>query len=195
MNISGLPSGFSSYATPAAARPVVAGAGEKSAEGSGKSASTGQQGAPEQAEIRELKARDQEVRQHEQAHLSAAGGLAVSAASFTYQKGPDGVNYAVGGEVSIDTSAGKTPEETLQRARTIRAAALAPADPSGQDQAVAAQAGQMEQQANAELAQQRTAQAASSETTASGAGRSPDVAGYYAGVTNDQRAAALSIYA
>lgn len=195
MNISGLPPSFSSYATPAAVRPSAAEAGEKSAQGSGKVASSGQSGSPEQAEIRKLKARDQVVRQHEQAHLSAAGGLAVSAASFTYQKGPDGVNYAVGGEVSIDTSAGKTPEETLQRARTIRAAALAPADPSGQDRAVAAQAGQMEQQANAELAQQRTAQASSSGTTEGGTGRRQDVASYYGGVANDHQAAAISIYA
>jgi len=144
MNISGLPSGFSSYATPAAVRPVGAGAGEKSAESGGKTVSAGQQGAPEQAEIRKLKARDQEVRQHEQAHLSAAGGLAVSAASFTYQKGPDGV---------------------------------------------------MEQQANLELAQRRTVQTTSDGATTSGGGRSPDVAGYYAGVTNDRQAATISIYA
>lgn len=102
--------------------------------------------------IAKLKARDTEVRQHEQAHLAAAGGLARSGASYTYQRGPDGVNYAVGGEVQIDTSPGRTPEETIARARTISAAALAPADPSGADRAVAAQAMQLEQQARAELA-------------------------------------------
>lgn len=102
--------------------------------------------------IAKLKARDTEVRQHEQAHLAAAGGLARSGASYTYQRGPDGVNYAVGGEVQIDTSPGRTPEETIARARTISAAALAPADPSGADRAVAAQALQLEQQARAELA-------------------------------------------
>ena len=103
--------------------------------------------------IDKLKARDTEVRQHEQAHMAAAGGLATSGASFTYQRGPNGVNYAVGGEVNIDTSPGATPEETIQRARTIQAAALAPAEPSGPDRAVAAQAQQMEAQARAELAQ------------------------------------------
>jgi len=102
--------------------------------------------------IAKLKARDTEVRQHEQAHLAAAGGLARSGASYTYQRGPDGVNYAVGGEVQIDTSPGRTPEETIARARAISAAALAPADPSGADRAVAAQALQLEQQARAELA-------------------------------------------
>ncbi|MTV37799.1 catalase [Duganella radicis] len=103
--------------------------------------------------IDKLKARDTEVRQHEQAHMAAAGGLATSGATFTYQRGPNGVNYAIGGEVNIDTSPGATPEETIQRARTIQAAALAPAEPSGPDRAVAAQAQQMEAQARAELAQ------------------------------------------
>ncbi|MYM26560.1 catalase [Duganella sp. FT135W] len=104
--------------------------------------------------IDKLKSRDLEVRQHEQAHLAAAGGLATSGASFTYQRGPNGVNYAIGGEVNIDTSPGATPEETIQRARTIEAAALAPAEPSGPDRAVAAQAQQMEIKARSELAQQ-----------------------------------------
>lgn len=103
-------------------------------------------------EVERLKARDREVRAHEMAHLAAAGGLATSGARFTYEKGPDGVRYAVGGEVGIDTSSGRTPEETLQRARIIRAAALAPAEPSGQDRAVAAKATQMEAEARAELA-------------------------------------------
>ncbi len=106
--------------------------------------------------IDQLKARDTEVRQHEQAHLATAGGLAVSGASYTYQRGPNGVSYAIGGEVHIDTSPGGTPEETIARARTIQAAALAPADPSGADRSVAAQAQQMETQARAELAQQQT---------------------------------------
>lgn len=66
--------------------------------------------------IDKLKARDTEVRQHEQAHMAAAGGLATSGATFTYQRGPNGVNYAIGGEVNIDTSPGATPEETIQRA-------------------------------------------------------------------------------
>ncbi|HEX5341942.1 MAG TPA: putative metalloprotease CJM1_0395 family protein [Duganella sp.] len=104
--------------------------------------------------IDKLKARDLEVRQHELAHLAASGGLATSGPSYTYQRGPNGVSYAIGGEVNIDTSPGATPEETIQRARTIQAAALAPAEPSGPDRAVAAQAQQMEAQARAELAQQ-----------------------------------------
>jgi hypothetical protein len=106
------------------------------------------------AVLARLKARDAQVRQHEQAHLAAAGSLAQSGASYTYQRGPDGVNYAVGGEVQIDTSPGRTPEETIARAQTMAAAALAPAQPSGADRAVAAQAQQMALQARSEQAQE-----------------------------------------
>lgn len=104
----------------------------------------------ELAEIRSLQKRDREVRQHEMAHLAASGGLALSGASYSFRRGPDGVAYAVGGEVSIDTSPGRTPQETLQRAETIVRAALAPAEPSPQDRAVAAKARQMGMQAMAQ---------------------------------------------
>jgi hypothetical protein len=107
----------------------------------------------QQAQIDKLKAADTRVRQHEQAHLAAAGGLATSGPAYTYQRGPNGVNYAVGGEVQIDTSPGATPQETIARARRIQAAALAPADPSGQDRGVAARAAQMERDARVELEQ------------------------------------------
>ncbi|MCB1908018.1 MAG: catalase [Rhodocyclaceae bacterium] len=103
-------------------------------------------------ELRELEARDREVRAHEAAHLAAAGGLALSAASFSFQRGPDGKMYAVGGEVSIDISEGGTPEETIARAERIRAAALAPAEPSAQDMHVAARAARMAAEARAALA-------------------------------------------
>ena len=106
------------------------------------------------AEISRLKARDIQVHQHEQAHLSAAAGLDVSNASFTYQRGPNGVNYAVAGEVKIDTTPGRTPEETLARAEMISQAALAPADPSPVDRSVAAKAQHMAQQARTEIVQQ-----------------------------------------
>lgn len=111
-----------------------------------------------QAQVAKLKARDLEVRQHEAAHMAVAGGLVTSGPSYTYQKGPDGVNYAIGGEVGIDTSAGRTPQETIERAQRIQAAALAPAEPSGPDLAVAAQAQQLETQARSELALQRATQ-------------------------------------
>jgi hypothetical protein len=118
--------------------------------------------------VAQLKTRDTEVRQHELAHLAAAGGLAVSGASYTYERGPNGVDYAIGGEVRIDTSPGRTPQETIERAHTIQAAALAPADPSGADRAVAAQAQQLEQQARAELAAQQIQQIQQSQPAQQG---------------------------
>ena len=119
--------------------------------------------------VEELKTRDREVRAHEQAHAAAAGGLARGGPSFTYQYGPDGRSYAVGGEVSIDTSPGRTPEETISKAKQIRAAALAPTDPSDQDRAVAAAATQLEIQAQKELAQQKTEAQREVKASASGA--------------------------
>ena len=112
----------------------------------------------EERELQELKQRDQEVHKHEQAHKSAAGRYAVGGASFSYQTGPDGRRYAVGGEVSIDLSKGSTPEETVQKANTVRAAALAPAEPSAQDRKVAAEASRMAQSARLEIAQEAQAE-------------------------------------
>ena len=107
-------------------------------------------------QVQELKQRDQEVRTHEAAHLAAAGKYATGGPSFDYKRGPDGKNYAVGGEVGIDTSPiANDPEATLQKAQQIRAAAQAPANPSAQDRQVAASASQMEAKARQEIAEQR----------------------------------------
>ncbi|GJL67096.1 MAG: hypothetical protein NPIRA05_20670 [Nitrospirales bacterium] len=117
-------------------------------------ASTNTEG--EREEIAKLRARDREVRAHEQAHAAAAGGLAKGGASFTYERGPDGKQYAVGGEVNIDTSpVPGNPEATIRKAQQIRAAALAPADPSSQDRAVAASTAALEAQARQELQKER----------------------------------------
>jgi len=113
---------------------------------------SGQPGTVQAREIADLKARDQRVRAHEAAHLTAAGGLARGGASYTYERGPDGVAYAVGGEVSIDTSpVPGNPAATLAKAHQIQAAAMAPADPSPQDRSVAAAASAMAAQAQREV--------------------------------------------
>jgi hypothetical protein len=111
---------------------------------------------PEQLqEINELKTRDSEVRAHELAHMMVGGNLVRKGASYEYQQGPDGVRYAVGGEVSIDTSAVENdPSATIRKMEQVKRAALAPADPSPQDQAVAATASQTEAAARQELRQQ-----------------------------------------
>lgn len=124
--------------------------------------------SPEETEqVQELQKTDQEVRAHEQAHLAAAGPYAQGGPTYEYQTGPDGRQYAIGGEVQIDTSpVAGDPEATIQKARVIRAAASAPSEPSGQDRAVAAQASQMEAQARQELLeQQQTEQSTQADPT------------------------------
>ncbi len=117
----------------------------------------------QRVQVQQLKSRDREVRAHEQAHMSAAGPYARGGAQYAYQTGPDGQRYAIGGEVSIDTSPiGGNPEATMTKARVIRAAAMAPANPSAQDRQVAAAATRMESQARQEL--QTTKQRESEES-------------------------------
>ena len=132
----------------------------------------------EKDQVERLKERDGEVRAHELAHLAAAGSLAQGGMKLTYQTGPDGRQYAVGGSVKIDTSEARTPEETVRKAQRIRAAALAPSDPSPQDLQVAAKASQMEARARTEImAEKREAiQAADSRQAAIyGVIESPDM--------------------
>jgi hypothetical protein len=108
----------------------------------------------EQTEIRELKARDAEIRAHEQAH-AAIGGQYAGAPQYEFETGPDGRQYAVGGEVSIDISEESSPEETLRKMQQVRAAALAPAEPSPQDLRVAQEAIQKANQARSEIVRER----------------------------------------
>lgn len=89
--------------------------------------------------VQDLRSRDAEVKTHEAAHQAAGGGM-TGAASYTYQQGPDGKMYAIGGEVSISIPSGSTPQESMRNAQQAIAAAMAPADPSGQDFAVASSA-------------------------------------------------------
>lgn len=109
----------------------------------------------EEQVVREMKSRDREVRSHEMAHVAAGGAHVTGGPSYSYQSGPDGRRYAVGGEVSIDTSPEDDPQATITKMMQVRSAALAPAEPSGADRAVAASAAQQAAQARAELAQQR----------------------------------------
>lgn len=99
--------------------------------------------------IMKLQARDSEVRAHESAHMAAGSGIAGDA-SFTYQKGPDGREYAIGGEVPIDMSTGSNPKETQAKMQKVRAAALAPATPSPQDIKIASTASMLEMRARLE---------------------------------------------
>lgn len=138
--------------------------------GSSRAGQDAGQGLDEQQlkQLQELKARDREVRTHEQAH-QAAGGQYAGAASYTYQRGPDGNQYAVGGEVSIDISpVSGDPQATIEKMRKVRAAAMAPAQPSAQDRTVAAQAMQLMLQAQVELNSEQGAGATEIEDRDSG---------------------------
>ena len=113
------------------------------------------QSSEEHRVIAELKARDREVRRHETAH-ARTGGEFTGTPHYNTTRGPDGKTYAVGGSTPIDVSpiAGD-PEATIEKMQTVKRAALAPAEPSGQDRAIAARAEAEEAKARIELRQQR----------------------------------------
>lgn len=127
---------------------------EDSDASSQKSFSSLEKNPQEMMIIMELSSIDTKVRAHEAAHIAAGSGIVNGGANFSYTRGPDGKLYATGGEVPINTSEGKTPEETIQKARQIQAAAMAPADPSPQDYKVAATAAMMELKAHLESAKE-----------------------------------------
>lgn len=131
------------------------------AESSGSSATLDQE---QQREVQKLKAIDRNVRAHEAAHMAAGGGLVRGGATYTYRKGPDGASYAVAGEVGIDTSPEKDPRATIRKMQQVKAAAMAPADPSAQDRAVAAEATSVEATAEAEARQEASSQNASGKS-------------------------------
>ena len=107
--------------------------------------------------LAKLKARDREVRNHENAHRAAGGDL-VRGGSYDYQQGPDGRRYAIGGDVTIDTSpVPGAPEATAEKMRRVISAALAPAQPSSTDLAVAAQATAQRNRALAEASRESAA--------------------------------------
>jgi len=145
----------------------------------------------EEKQVRELSQRDREVRTHEAAHKAAAGQYAKGSPTYEYQSGPDGKNYAVGGEVQIDTSTVRgDPEASLQKANRIQAAATAPADPSSQDRAVAAQAAAMAANAQAEIAESRSSNT-SNNNTESTESTEPKQANHHTGAASYQQIAQL----
>lgn len=108
----------------------------------------------EKKEVEELKARDAEVRAHENAH-KAAGGTHAGSPSYSYTRGPDGKSYASDGEVSIDLGRESDPQDTIEKMQQVQRAATAPAEPSAQDRRVFSEAARKEAEARAELAEER----------------------------------------
>jgi len=120
--------------------------------------------SPEQKqEVEKLKKRDQEVKTHENAHMSAGAGIVQGGATYQYQRGSDGRMYAVGGEVKIDTSRERNPEDTIRKMQQVKKAALSPSQPSAQDRSVAAQASQIEAEARTEITKKNTEEANGNE--------------------------------
>lgn len=133
-------------------------------EATGEESQRRQQQDPEQQEqqrqqrqLAALVERDLEVRKHEQAH-QMAGGEHAGSPSYQFSQGPDGKRYATGGEVAIDIGVVHgDPAATLAKMQQVRAAALAPAEPSSQDLSVARAATVKEAQARKELMEARGA--------------------------------------
>ncbi len=116
----------------------------------------------EQAELQDMKSRDEEVRVHEQAHQSA-GGQYASAPHYEYENGPDGKRYVTDGSVNIDVGKESDPQATIDKMQVVKRAALAPAQPSAQDRRVYAEASQKEAEARRELNEQRQEEAAAAQ--------------------------------
>ncbi|MDA8140702.1 MAG: putative metalloprotease CJM1_0395 family protein [Desulfobacteraceae bacterium] len=129
----------------------------------------------EKQQVNELKKRDAEVKAHEQAHMAAGGNIVQGGASYQYEHGPDGKMYAVGGEVKIDVSPERTPEATVSKMQQVQRAALAPAQPSATDRAVAARAAQAEAQARSEESSDTTQKSQESQAMPQANGSPGDV--------------------
>jgi hypothetical protein len=155
--------------------PTVASAesGAGLAGGSGKTTGDPTLTESEEQQVQRLKQRDREVRAHERAHMAAGAGVVQGGASFTFTRGPDGKMYAVGGEVKIDTSTENDPDQTIRKMQQVKRAALAPAEPSGTDRAVAARAGQIEARARQEKVKQENAERAEEQNSLQNVGSLP----------------------
>ncbi len=107
----------------------------------------------EQREVQRLQRRDQEVRAHEQAHARAGGVHVRGGVQLSSSTGPDGRRYVAEGEVSVDLSAERTPEQTVSKMSQLQSASLAPANSSGADRAVASLAARLERDAQAQVSE------------------------------------------
>ena len=152
-----------------------------------------QQEQRQEQQVQDLIERDQEVRTHEQAHQSAGGEYA-SSPTYQFTQGPDGKRYATGGEVQIDTSAVPgDPAATIAKMQQIRSAALAPAEPSAQDLAVARSAAASEAKARKELMAEQSAKSGG-VLSAYMDKRNSVIAGHYQQAVNPAANQSLSLH-
>ena len=133
-------------------------------------AGTNQELTPqEQQQLAELKQTDAQVKAHEHAHKSTAAGLTTSGPNYEYETGPDGKKYAVAGDVNVSYQKSSDPEVNLKNAQQLKAAALAPADPSSQDRKVAMQADREIAKARQEIMEEQNQTEEEEETSATSA--------------------------
>ena len=162
-------------------------------EGQRKQQDPKQQEQRQEQQVQDLIERDQEVRTHEQAHQSAGGEYA-SSPTYQFTQGPDGKRYATGGEVQIDTSAVPgDPAATIAKMQQIRSAALAPAEPSAQDLAVARSAAASEAKARKELMAEQSAKSGG-VLSAYMDKRNSVIAGHYQQAVNPAANQSLSLH-
>ena len=90
----------------------------------------------EKRAVEELRRRDAAVRREEEAHAAVAGKYG-SPPAYTYERGPDGRLYRVGGSVAINATVSGDPEEIRRAGNRITAAAFAPVRPSSADRSAA----------------------------------------------------------
>lgn len=140
--------------------------------------------AEQQEELLQLQSRDQEVRVHEQQHASV-GGQHTGSPSYEYETGPDGKQYVVEGSVSVNLSpVAGDPAATIDKMRQVKAAALAPAQPSSADKNAAAAAEALIAQATAELMQANQPSTEDEESTENSVGDAPNSASSGAAPSN-----------
>lgn len=111
--------------------------------------------AEESAALAELRRLDRAVRAREQRRIAVAGG-ASALPKYSTERGPDGRGYATEAEPHLDTRGGSSPEQTLIRARRLRAAAHAGGH-SKAGQKLAATAAELEREALRALREERLA--------------------------------------
>ncbi len=103
----------------------------------------------ERKQLEVLRERDQKVRA-EQLAEAVRSGLSAQV-QFTYRLGPDGNRYAIDGHVKHSVAPGSTPEQTIERARELRAAILSGAQPSPRDLKTVAEVDRLEAQAKEQI--------------------------------------------
>lgn len=111
--------------------------------------------------IERLKKRDKEVRQHEHKHKAIAGRHAQNI-QYSYITGPDNKRYAIEGQVPMDVSPERTPEETLEKALKIKQAVGSVDNPSVADRQIIARADQIATQARREIIRRKQEKVAES---------------------------------